>query len=67
MIGFLFMLVITILVMGLLWYLLKWGIATLGLPQPVLVVCTVLMVILFLYFAFAYFPSGGISMPRPIR
>jgi hypothetical protein len=68
MIGFLFMVVIAILVLGLLWYLIKWGVQTLGLPQPILVILTVLMVIFFLYWIWAYFPAGAMgSMPHPIR
>jgi len=67
MIGFMFTLVIAILILGLLWYVLRWGIATLGLPQPILVIVTVLFDILFLYAVWAYFPASGMGLPARVR
>lgn len=66
MIGFMFSVLIFVLIAGLLWYLIRWAITSLGLPQPVLVIVTILFVILFLYMMWAYFP-GGVVLPRPIR
>jgi hypothetical protein len=64
--GFMFSLLIALLVIGLLWYLIRWAVGYLGLPQPVLVVVTVLIVICFLYWVWGAFPTG-VEMPRMHR
>ncbi len=66
MIPFMFSLLIALLVGGLLWYLIRWAINYFGLPQPVLVVVTVILIIAFLYWASGALPSGA-SLPRMHR
>jgi hypothetical protein len=64
MIPFMFECIIGLLVIGLFFYLVRWAVGYFSLPQPVMVVITVLFIILFLYWAYANFPAGGFPRVR---
>jgi hypothetical protein len=59
MIGFLFEVIIALLVCGLFFYLVRWIVGKFGLPEPIVVVVGVLILIAFLYWCYQSFPVGG--------
>lgn len=67
MVPFLFQLLIAILVIGLLFYLIRWAVSALGLPQPIIVIVGILIVIVFLYWIWGAFPVGVLPPTHPVR
>lgn len=65
MVPFLFELLIAILVVGLVFYLIRWAVISLGLPQPIITVVGILILIVFLYWIWANFP-GSVAV-HPVR
>ena len=61
MVSFLFELLIALLILGLLFYLIRWAVGALGLPQPIIVVVGILILIAFLYWIWGAFPVGGFT------
>jgi len=60
MIGFLFEVIIALLLCGLFYYLVRWSVTRFGLPEPITVVVGVLILIVFLYWCYQAFPAGGL-------
>jgi hypothetical protein len=56
MIPFMFEVLIGVIVLGLLFYMVRWAVTALGLPRPILVIVTVLFVLVFLYWAWGALP-----------
>jgi hypothetical protein len=60
--AFLFQLLIALLVLGLVFYLIRWAVNALGLPQPIVVVVGILILIAFLYWVWGAFPIGAVPV-----
>lgn len=64
MITFLFQVLVFLLIAGLLIYLIRWAVTAFGLPQPIVVILSVIILIAFLFFCWQYLPgSAGVGHP----
>ena len=57
MVPFLFEFLIALIFVGLFWYLVRYIVTRFGLPEPILVVVSALLLIIFLYWAYGAFPG----------